>query len=91
MYSENEHKKFADNQEWVESVLNTMSYLVLIIGIIGSFLFAIIDWGSSYHIFDIDEFNFWMFLLALFCTTLSFVSWKVLVIIVRCCLKYLHS
>ena len=87
----NKDHEFADNHQWVESALNTMSYLVLIIGIIGSFLFAIIDWGSSYKIFNIDEFNFWSFVLAIFFTTLSFVSWKALVIIVRCCLKYLHS
>ena len=90
-YIDMEHKKFAEENQWVESALNTMSYLVLILGIIGSFLFAIVDWGSSYHIFDIDEFNFGVFVLAIFFTALSFIFWRVLVIIVRCCLKYLNS
>ncbi len=85
------HKEFAQKNEWVESALNTMSYLELIIGIICSFLFAIVDWGSSYLIFDTYEFSFWIFILALFFTTLTFISWRVLVIIVRCCLKYLNS
>lgn len=91
MYSEIENKEFAETNQWVESMLNTISYCVLVVGGIGSFLFAIIDWGSSYHTFDIDEFNFWMFLLALFCTALSFISWKSLAVIIRSCIKYLDS
>lgn len=91
MYRDFENKYYAKKNQWIASALNTMSYLVLVIGAIGSFLFAIIDWGSSYRIFDIDEFNFWTFVLALFCTALFFLWWKTLAIIVRSCLKYLNS
>ncbi len=91
MYIDSEHKEFARDNKWIESAINIMSYLIFWTGIIGSFLFAIVDWGSSYHIFDIHEFNFWSFLLALFFTALTCIFWRVLVIIVRCCLKYLDS
>ena len=91
MYSENEHKEFADNQEWVESAINVLSYLILIAGGICTILFSIRNCDRPYLGFDWDYFDFGGFIVALICTIVSFVSWKVLAIIVRCCLKYLHS
>lgn len=91
MYIDSENKEFAENNQWVESALNTMSYLILVAGAICTIIFSIRNCDIPYLGFDWDYFDFWGFIVGLIFTIVSFVSWKSLVIVVRCCLKYLNS
>lgn len=91
MYIDSEHKEFAENNQWIESALNNMSYLILVAGAICTIVFSIRNCDRPYLGFDWDYFDFCGFIVGLICTIVSFLSWKSLVIIVRCCLKYLNS